>query len=75
MSGSPLLGALDVYGGPTPTMLPAGNSPVLNAGDPGYVGTPPKDQRGLPRKFGSAIDIGAVERQSPEDIIFRNGFG
>jgi hypothetical protein len=29
----------------------------------------------LPRKFGSGVDIGAVERQNPEDIIFRDGFG
>jgi len=75
LSGNPLLGALGVNGGPTPTLLPASNSPVLNAGDPAYAGTPPKDQRGLPRKFGSGVDIGAVERQNPEDIIFRDGFG
>jgi hypothetical protein len=31
------------------------------------------DQRGLPRPS-SVADIGAVQRQHPEDVIFRNGF-
>jgi len=75
LTGNPQLGPLGINGGPTPTMLPAGSSPVLNAGDPAYADNPPKDQRGLPRKFGAAIDIGAVERRNPEDIIFRDGFG
>lgn len=74
LTGNPLLGPLDINGGPTPTMMLATNSPALNSGDPAYAGTPAKDQRGLPRKFGSFIDRGAVERQNPEDVIFRDGF-
>lgn len=69
----PLLGALAVNGGPTRTLLPATGSPVLNAGDPVTTGLPDTDQRGLPRIAGGRIDIGAAERQSPEDLIFRNG--
>ena len=69
----PQLGQLTVNGGPTLTMLPAATSPVLNAGP-----TPPieqtKDQRGLPRAANSRINMGAVERQVPEVIIFRDGF-
>jgi hypothetical protein len=68
----PQLGPLTVNGGPTLTMLPAATSPVLNAGLLFPVeGT---DQRGLTRVVGSSADMGAVERQVPEIIIFRNGF-
>jgi len=69
----PQLGPLTVNGGPTPTMLPATTSPVLNAG-PAPPLEQPTDQRGLPRIVGGRADIGAVERQVPEVIIFRNGF-
>ena len=54
---NPLLLPLGNYGGPTPTMLPQPNSPVINTGSNqfGY------DQRGLGgRGFGSS-DIGAVQ--------------
>jgi len=69
----PQLGPLTVNGGPTLTMLPAAASPVINAGtatSQGFL----TDQRRLPRLVGSHVDMGAVERQSPEVIIFRNGF-
>ena len=69
----PLLGNLDMYGGPTLSLLPAAGSPALNAGDPAGSGLPGKDQRGLVRIAAGRIDIGAVERQAPEDMIFRNG--
>lgn len=69
----PQLGPLRDNGGPTLTMLPAFESPVIDAGlfDSSLV----SDQRGLPRNapVGHA-DMGAVERQYPEDFIFRNGF-
>jgi len=68
----PLLGALGVNGGPSLTLLPASNSPALNAGDPATAGG--TDQRGLPRVSGAHVDMGAVERQSPEDVIMRTGF-
>lgn len=70
----PLLGTLGVNGGPTLSLLPAVGSPALNAGDPAGTGLPATDQRGLPRVTGGRVELGAVERQSPEDMIFRNGF-
>lgn len=70
----PLLGALGINGGPTLSLLPAVGSPALNAGDPGGAGLPATDQRGLPRITGGRVELGAVERQSPEDMIFRSGF-
>ncbi|TDR40323.1 putative outer membrane repeat protein [Tahibacter aquaticus] len=69
----PLLGGLDIYGGPTLSLLPAAGSPVLNVGDPAGSGLPGKDQRGLVRIAAGRVDIGAVERQLPEEMIFRNG--
>jgi len=69
----PQLGPLTVNGGPTLTMLPAAaTSPVLDAGDPAIVTG--NDQRGLSRVVNGRADMGAVERQYPEDVIFRNGF-
>ncbi|UXI69032.1 choice-of-anchor Q domain-containing protein [Tahibacter amnicola] len=70
----PLLGPLAVNGGPTLSMMPGTSSPVLNAGDTTTSGLPGTDQRGLARIAGGRIDIGAVERQSPEDVIFRGVF-
>lgn len=69
----PLLGTLGVNGGPTLSLLPSAGSPVLNAGDPAGAGLTSGDQRELPRIAGGRVDIGAIERQSPEDVIFRNG--
>jgi hypothetical protein len=67
----PILGPLTVNGGPTQTMLPAPSSPLLDAGGSSLAGS---DQRGLPRNANGRRDMGAVERQYPEDVIFRNGF-
>ncbi len=68
----PKLGPLAFNGGPTKTYLPLTGSPVIDmAGDPGTL---TKDQRGLPRRVGVASDMGAVERQTVEDEIFRDGF-
>ncbi len=59
------LGAPAENGGPTETLLPLTGSPAINAGSnvliPHGITT---DQRGLPRIFGSSVDIGAVEVQS-----------
>jgi hypothetical protein len=50
------------YGGPTPTMPPLPDSPAIDAaGNPSDA--PATDQRGYPRIFGPAMDIGAVEIQ------------
>lgn len=68
----PQLGPLTVNGGPTLTMLPAAASPALDVGDPAIASG--SDQRGLPRAVNGRADMGAVERQYPEDVIFRSGF-
>lgn len=71
-AGNPKLGPLADNGGPTETMLPAADSPVVNKG----LSSLDTDQRGLlrPVRFGSipfskakqanGSDIGAVELQS-----------
>ena len=64
---NPLLGPLQSNGGPTPTMALLAGSPALNTGDDTLLAVPfnlPTDQRGLPRKSGAHIDIGAFERQA-----------
>jgi len=66
----PDLSPLDDYGGPTATMLPNPSSPVIDA----LYTCDVADQRGLPGCVNSHADIGAVERQVPEEIIFRDGF-
>jgi hypothetical protein len=68
----PLLGALADNLGATSTMLPAAGSPAIDAGND--ASCPATDQRGVVRPQGAHCDIGAVERQNPEDLIFRNGF-
>jgi uncharacterized protein (DUF2141 family) len=59
---NPQLLALGNYGGPTQTMLPEPNSPVIDAGSNALI---PKgvttDQRGFARIVGSSVDIGSVE--------------
>ena len=62
----PLLGPLQENGGPTFTMALLAGSPALNAGDDAVLGAPfnlTTDQRGLPRKSGLHVDIGALEFQ------------
>ncbi len=54
------LGPLGLHGGLTRTQLPKAGSPALDAGS--SSGTPPTDQRGIPRPQGTAVDVGAVER-------------
>jgi hypothetical protein len=66
----PDLSPLDDYGGPTATMLPNPSSPVIDA----LYTCDVTDQRGLPGCVNSHADMGAVERQVPEEIIFRDGF-
>jgi len=58
------LAPLGDYGGPTLTMLPLADSPVLD-----FVPTnacAQEDQRGVPRPQGDACDAGAVERRATE---------
>jgi hypothetical protein len=70
----PLLGPLADNGGPTRSMLPGPDSPVIDAASPCSPTFlfPCKDQRGYSTLVNP--DIGAVERQFPEPIVFRDGF-
>ncbi|MCX7545578.1 choice-of-anchor Q domain-containing protein [Marinicella gelatinilytica] len=70
----PLLGPLADNGGHSKTMLPAPNSPAIDAGDNNHC--PGEDQRGESRPKGLACDIGSVEvdNQGPGDLIFKDGF-
>jgi hypothetical protein len=56
---NPALAPLGNYGGPTPTMALLPGSPAIDAGDPNAF--PATDQRGRPRPYGPAPDIGAFE--------------
>jgi hypothetical protein len=69
----PMLGPLQPNGGPTSTMLPAANSPVIDQGSAADQSDPSHDQRGSARPAdfsgianplgGDGSDIGAVEVQ------------
>jgi hypothetical protein len=63
-NADPKLGPLAANGGPTPTHLPASDSPLRDAGQ--CVAGITVDQRGVPRPQGVACDIGAVETR-PQD--------
>jgi hypothetical protein len=60
-------------GGTMLTILPAANSPVLDAGDPAgdtlIPPTPTLDQRGANRVAGAAIDLGSVEIQAITPVV------
>jgi hypothetical protein len=56
----PLLGALSMYGGSTPTVAVLPGSPAINAGD-NTTNTFSTDQRGLNRIITNTVDIGAFE--------------
>lgn len=72
----PMLEALANNGGPTRTHALMGGSPALDfaAEVPftpvGVVPVPVTDQRGAPRKVGSAPDIGAFEDSTGASVIF-----
>ena len=67
------LGPLAVNGGFTRTRLPFAASLAVD-GTPGCGQNLGPDQRGVAACVNGKVDMGAVERQSPEVIIFRNGF-
>jgi hypothetical protein len=54
-----MLGPLADNGGPTLTLALLPGSPAIDAGD--TLAAPPTDQRGFPRPYGPAADIGAYE--------------
>lgn len=60
---NPLLGPLADNGGPTLTYLPLSGSPAIDEGL--CVFGIDSDQRGQPRPFGEACDVGAVEAGPP----------
>ena len=61
IAGNLRLGALKYNGGAAAmlTMLPQVNSPLIDAA--GDCTGNPQDQRGIPRPYGAACDVGAVE--------------
>ncbi len=61
----PVLGLLQDNGGPTLTMMPQPGSAAIDAGDDSITNTLATDQRGLPRRIGTHVDIGAVEVGPP----------
>lgn len=63
----PKLGTLADHGGLTLTLVPAADSPAVDAAAPAVA--PPIDQRGYPRTFGPAPDIGAVEYWPPGPFL------
>ena len=60
---NPLIGPLQLNGGPTQTQALLPGSPAIDAGD--NSGCPATDERGVLRPFGPACDIGAYERAAP----------
>ena len=59
----PLLGTLGYYGGATPTIPLLAGSPAIDTGE--NAAAPATDQRGYPRPYGTAADIGAYEWSQP----------
>jgi hypothetical protein len=76
LGANPLLGPLQFNGGPTQTQALGSNvhllpgvtvsSPAIDNGD--NNGCPATDQRGVPRPYGPACDIGAYEVTPPSAI-------
>lgn len=72
---NPKLGALADNGGPTPTRLPASDSPAIGTGDPGACNTDPVlgvDQRGITRGE-DRCTLGAVEIKQRGDACQKAG--
>lgn len=67
---NPLLSPLGNYGGPTPTLRPLPDSPVIDTGGASASAT---DQRGLARVVGPFSDIGAVEFQDASPVVTTSG--
>jgi hypothetical protein len=60
----PQLGPLPSFGNSTRTRTPLPGSPAIDAGDDVVLGTPfflTTDQRGIPRRIGAHVDVGAAE--------------
>jgi len=70
---NPLLAPLADYGGQTMTLLPLHGSPAIDAVIV-TTGTPLTDQRGFPRPFGPASDLGSVETTDTDGDGLDNGY-
>ncbi|MGH8172915.1 MAG: choice-of-anchor Q domain-containing protein [Rhodanobacteraceae bacterium] len=68
----PRLAQLSNYGGTTQTHALLDDSPAIDAGN--NVDNLAEDQRGQPREFGPATDIGAYEWDGPVEFMFHSGF-
>ncbi|MEM7218563.1 MAG: choice-of-anchor Q domain-containing protein [Pseudomonadota bacterium] len=68
LATDPLLCPLADNGGETATHLPATASPVVDAADPVYCLD--TDQRGALRPYGDGCDIGSVEQQPSDALVF-----
>ena len=74
-NGNPQLGSLAANGGPTPTLLPAPGSPLLDAIPVSACQTAPlgtgvtTDQRGVRRPQGAGCDVGAVELEVATPLV------
>jgi hypothetical protein len=64
---NPMLAPLGNYGGPTPTMALLAGSPAIDHADSSDF--PVTDQRGFPRPYGPAPDIGAFEYPPMNELI------
>jgi hypothetical protein len=64
---NPMLAPLGNYDGPTPTMALLAGSPAIDAAD--STAFPTTDQRGYPRPYGKAPDIGAFEYSTPNGLV------
>jgi len=62
-----VVGPLAENGGPTLTLALLPGSPAIDAAD--TAAAPPTDQRGFPRPFGAAADIGAFEYGSSLPLL------
>ena len=60
------LGALGDHGGPVPTLVPAADSPLVDAVAPDVCPPPATDARGIARPQGAGCDAGAVERTTTD---------
>ncbi len=70
----PMLGALADNGGPTVTMNPLENSPLIDAA-PSALCEGGTDQRGIERPLGDGCDVGAVEYISDIQFVITTSDG
>lgn len=72
LTADPALGELGANGGVTTTRAPAADSPAVDTADPEFCLH--TDQRGFQRPRVSACDLGAIELEGRDVLIFSDGF-